>query len=159
MLNMIRRTTAYLLALVTVFSLIPLQYARAEETELLPQETVLLTEPTEETAAMEEVIAETIPPETEVPEETTQLPEPEETVETLPQELPQTPEESTHARKSSGCLANRYTGTPTNQPSKAIISRNAAKAQPAIIFCCFVESCFLSFMALIFTEAELLSRS
>lgn len=94
MLNIIRRTTAYLLALVTVFSLIPLQYAWAEETELLPQETVLLTEPTEETAAMEEVIAETIPPETEVPEETTQLPEPEETVETLPQELPQTPEET-----------------------------------------------------------------
>ena len=77
MLTIIRRTTAYLLAVALVFSLVPPQHVRAEETEvLLPTETAAVTEPVTEPPATEEAVPETLPPiETE----------PEVTVETLPE--------------------------------------------------------------------------
>ena len=90
MLSIIRRTTAYLLALVLVFSLLPLQYVRAEEEEKLPQETTI---PAEEGTT--EPILENYPVATEIPEES--IPEETEAPETMPEEgeAPETQPEET----------------------------------------------------------------
>ena len=90
MLSMIRRTTAYLLALALVISLLPSQYVRAEEPEERSQETTI---PAEQSTT--DPLSEILPLEAEIPEES--MPEETETPETMPEgtEVPETiPEET-----------------------------------------------------------------
>lgn len=101
MLTLFRRTTAFLLTLALVVSLLPPPYAGAEETQ--PQVTFFVTEPAaqpEETEPVptEETVSENLPPETEIPVETEETVPPETTMpieeslpteplETLPEEM------------------------------------------------------------------------